>query len=73
MNEETAARISAISAELNAKAISSFIEVQGMMALNEERRRNGKADAYDEVAFLKLRDILDSYIGDASDRIRNCQ
>jgi len=69
---ETAAKIAMIAAELNAEAMASYIEAQGMMALNESRRREGKADAYGEESFFKLRDSLMVSVGNSSERVRNC-
>jgi hypothetical protein len=69
---ETAAKIVAIAAELNAEAMASYIEAQGMIAANEKRRSEGYADAYGEEAFMKLRDSLMASVGNSSERIRNC-
>lgn len=69
---ETAARIAMIAAELNAEAMAAYIEAQGMIAANEARRRDGKADAYSEEAFMKLRDSLMASVGYSSTRVRDC-
>lgn len=71
MDNERAARIMVIAAELNCEAVAAFAETQGMMAANERRRRDGKADAYDEESFVKLRDSLMQSAGYAGERVRN--
>jgi hypothetical protein len=71
MENERAARISLIAAELNAEAMATFAEVQGMMAANEKRRRSGMADAYDEEAFVKLRDSLMQSASYCTERMHN--
>lgn len=41
-------------------------EMEGMKTLNTERERNGLALAYDESAFLRIKEDIDNAIGEAS-------